>query len=66
MIVDKLKNNSGMKLNEVAVDVRLRFATEITGCKAFKARQLAIKVVEGDSSKKYSMLWSYGAKLRRA
>ncbi|XP_058739575.1 uncharacterized protein LOC131611665 [Vicia villosa] len=66
VIVDKLKNNSGMKLNEVVADVRLRYSTEITGCRAFKARQLARKVVEGDSAKQYSMLWSYGAELRRA
>ncbi|XP_058764112.1 uncharacterized protein LOC131637534 [Vicia villosa] len=66
IIVDKLKNNSGMKLNEIVSDVRLRFATEITGCRAFKARQIARRVVEGDSAKQYSMLWSYGAELRRA
>ncbi|XP_058744588.1 uncharacterized protein LOC131617289 [Vicia villosa] len=66
IIVDKLKNNSGMKLNEIVSDVRLRFATEITGCRAFKARQIARRVVEGDSAKQYTMLWSYGAELRRA
>ncbi|CAI8610184.1 unnamed protein product [Vicia faba] len=66
VIIDKLKNNSGMKLNEVVADVRLRFAIEIIRCKAFKARQLARKVVEGDSAKQYSMLWSDGAELRRA
>ncbi|KAI5398433.1 hypothetical protein KIW84_063994 [Lathyrus oleraceus] len=45
VVVDMLKNNSTMKLNEVEADVRPRFATEITGCMAFKARQLARKVV---------------------
>ncbi|KAI5393738.1 hypothetical protein KIW84_060739 [Lathyrus oleraceus] len=33
--------------------------------RAFKAKQLSRKVVEGDSTKKYSMIWSYDAKLRR-
>ncbi|CAI8619407.1 unnamed protein product [Vicia faba] len=66
VVVDKLKNNSGMKLNEVVADVRLGFAIEITRCRAFKTRQLARKVVEGDSAKKDSMLWSYGVELRRA
>ncbi|XP_058759808.1 uncharacterized protein LOC131633114 [Vicia villosa] len=55
-----------MKLNEVVADVRLRYSTEITGCRAVKARKLARKVVEGDSAKQYNMLWSYGAELRRA
>lgn len=31
MIVDKLKNNSKMRLNEVIADVRLIFTIEITG-----------------------------------
>ncbi|XP_058724923.1 uncharacterized protein LOC131596316 [Vicia villosa] len=66
VIVDGLKNNTKMKLNEVVADVRLKYATEIPGCRAFKARQLARRIVEGDSSKQYSLLWSYGAELRRA
>ncbi|CAI8619534.1 unnamed protein product [Vicia faba] len=36
MIVENLKNNNNMKLNEVVVDVRLRFANETIGCRAFK------------------------------
>ncbi|CAI8616634.1 unnamed protein product [Vicia faba] len=66
VIIVKLKNNSTMKLNELVADVRLRFATEITRCRTFKARQLARKIVEGDSTKQYNMLWSYEAELRRA
>ncbi|KAI5396006.1 hypothetical protein KIW84_062270 [Lathyrus oleraceus] len=65
VIVEKLKNNSGMKLNEVVADLRLRFAIEIIESRAFKARQLARKVVEGDSAKQYSIIWSYDAELRR-
>lgn len=49
-----------MKLNEDITNVRLRFATKITGSRAFKARQLARQVVEGDSVKQYNMMWSYG------
>ncbi|XP_058726822.1 uncharacterized protein LOC131598214 [Vicia villosa] len=66
VIVDKMKNCSKMKLNEVIEYVRVRFATEIPGCRAFKARQIAKRVVEGDSTKQFSLLWSYGAELRRA
>lgn len=56
MIVDQLKNNNNMKLNEVVLDVRLRFSTEITGCKDFKARHLSRQIVKEDSSKQYSLL----------
>ncbi|XP_058776094.1 uncharacterized protein LOC131650398 [Vicia villosa] len=66
VIVDRMKNCSKMKLNDVIEYVRVRYATEIPGCRAFKARQIAKRVVEGDSSKQYSLLWSYEAELRRA
>ncbi|XP_058746137.1 uncharacterized protein LOC131619011 [Vicia villosa] len=66
VIVDGLKNISKMKLNEVVADIRSRYSTEIPGCRAFKARQIARQIVEGDSSKQFSMLWSYGAELKRA
>ncbi|XP_058767567.1 uncharacterized protein LOC131641278 [Vicia villosa] len=66
VIVDRMKNCSKMKLNDVIEDVRVRYATEIPGCKAFKARQISKRVMEGDSSKQHSLLWSYGAELRRA
>ncbi|KAI5396455.1 hypothetical protein KIW84_062608 [Lathyrus oleraceus] len=66
MTVDNLKNNNKMKLNELVSNVRLRFATEITGCRAFKARWIARQIIEGGSSKQYSLLWSYEAELRRA
>ncbi|CAK8570035.1 unnamed protein product [Lathyrus sativus] len=66
VIVDGLKNNSRMRLSEVVADVRQRYATEIPGCRAFKARQITRHIVEEDSSKKFSLLWSYAAELRMA
>ncbi|XP_058784220.1 uncharacterized protein LOC131658989 [Vicia villosa] len=65
-IVDGMKNNTKMKLNEVVADVRLRYATEIPEYSAFRARQIARQIVEGDPSKQFSLLWSYGAELRWA
>lgn len=61
MIVDKLRNNSKMRLNKVVAYLRMGFSTEITRRRAFKARQ----VVEKDARKQYSMLGSYGAELRK-
>ena len=42
------------------------FAFRIPGCRDFKERQRARQIVEEDSRKKYSLLWSYDAELRRA
>ncbi|CAI8594319.1 unnamed protein product [Vicia faba] len=66
VILDRLNNNNKMKLNDVITDVRIRYAVEIPDCGAFKASQLTRKIVEGDSSKQYSLLWPYGAELRRS
>lgn len=54
-----------MVLNEVMSHVRIRFTTEITTCRDFKSRQFA-QIIEGDSSKQYSFLRSYGVELIRA
>ncbi|CAI8600765.1 unnamed protein product [Vicia faba] len=65
-VLNGRENNNKMKLNGVVSDGRLRFATEITGYRAFKSRKIARQIVEGDSSKQYSLLWSYGIELRMA
>ncbi|CAK8575801.1 unnamed protein product [Lathyrus sativus] len=56
VIVDGLKNNSRMRLSEVVADVKQRYTTKISGCRAFKARHIARHVVEGDYSKQFSLL----------
>ncbi|MCI67500.1 hypothetical protein A2U01_0088759, partial [Trifolium medium] len=55
-----------MKLTEIVAYIRIKYAVEIPACRAFKARQIARQLVEGDSSKQYSLLWSYSAELKRA
>lgn len=47
MIVDNLKNNNKMRLNEIVSNIRLRFATEITSCRAFKLDKLLDKLYKG-------------------
>ena len=64
-VFDRMKNNK-MQINDVVDDINQRFSVEIPGTGAFKARKLAVQLVEGDSSKQYSLLWSYSAELRRA
>lgn len=46
--------------------VRLMYATNIPGYRAFKARKIATHIVEGDSRKQFSLLCSYGIELKRA
>ncbi|KAJ1426386.1 hypothetical protein SESBI_10411 [Sesbania bispinosa] len=65
-VVNRLKSNNKVTLKEVVEDIRTTYSTGITISRAFKARQIVRGVVEGDSSKQYTLLWSYSAELRRA
>ncbi|KAJ1380009.1 hypothetical protein SESBI_46390 [Sesbania bispinosa] len=65
-VVNRLKSNSKVTLKEVVEDTRTTYSTGITISRAFKARHIARGVVEGDSKKQYTLLWSYSAELRRA
>lgn len=64
MIIDKLENNTKIKLIKVVTYVKLMYA--FLDCKAFKTREFARKFIEGGSRKQYSFLWSYYVKLMRA
>lgn len=64
-VFDIMKNNK-MQINDVVDDIKQRFSVEIPGTRAFKARKLARQLIEGDSSKQYSLLWSYNAEIKRA
>ncbi|KAI5396920.1 hypothetical protein KIW84_062946 [Lathyrus oleraceus] len=46
-------------------DFTFKVGMEFSSLKAFKARQIGREIVEGDSSKQYSLLWSYEVELRR-
>lgn len=61
MIVVKYMPILNVKLNEIEDDVRQNNSVGITPWKTFKARKMAKEVLEGDSSKQYSILWSYCA-----
>lgn len=59
-----MKNYEKVKLNEVVGEVRTQFSTKITGSIAFKEKQIAKEIVEGNSSRPYSLLWSHSAELK--
>jgi len=64
-ILGRMKNDNDIKLNQVAGEVRTRYSTEIPACRAFRGRQIARQLVEGDSSCQHSLLWSYSAELHK-
>lgn len=66
VIFDRMKCSKGMQINDVVTEVRTKYSTGITFSTAFKARQIARKLVDGDSVKQYALLWSYSEELKRA
>ena len=66
MIVDMVKSNPKISVHEIVDYMKNTYAVGIKACAAAKARSLAREVVEGDSSKQFSLLWSYCAELRKA
>ncbi|XP_057425855.1 uncharacterized protein LOC130719239 [Lotus japonicus] len=64
-LVEKLRGSRTMRLNDVVDEMRLDFSTGMTRYRAWKGRQLALQVVEGDASKQYSLLYKFSAELRR-
>lgn len=66
VLVEKMKNSETFNINQVVGEIRTKFSTSITPSRAFKARKMARKIVDGDIEKQYSMIWSYSAELQRA
>ncbi|KEH16457.1 hypothetical protein MTR_0177s0050 [Medicago truncatula] len=66
VIFEGMKSSKRLQINDVVTEVRTKYSTGITFSTAFKARQIARKLVEGDSVKHYSLLWSYSEDLQRA
>ncbi|XP_057452742.1 uncharacterized protein LOC130744588 [Lotus japonicus] len=64
-LVEKLRGSRTMRLNDVVDEMRLGFSTGITRYRAWKGRQLALQVVEGDASKQYTLLYKFSVELRR-
>lgn len=65
-VMDRIMGGSDVSLAEIIQDVRRNYATGITVWSAWKAKQIARGIVEGDALKQYTLLWSYCAELKRA
>lgn len=54
-ILDKLKSNSSMIVNDVVNYTRSRFTARITSSTTYKAKKIALAIVEGDAVKQYAI-----------
>jgi hypothetical protein len=64
-VVKKLQTNKKVTIEDNMDDMRKNHAVEITKGRAWKAKQIAQKIVEGNADGQYSMIWRYAAELKR-
>jgi len=65
VVVKKLQTNKKVTIEDIMDDMRKNHVVDITKGRAWKAKQIAQKIVEGDSNGQYSMTWRYAAELKR-
>jgi len=64
-VVKKLQTNRKVTIEDIMDDMRKNHAMGITKGRAWKGKQIAQKIVEGDVDGQYSMIWRYAAELTR-
>lgn len=56
-LLERLKSNSKMSNSEIVNDIRTRFSVGITSSTAYKAKKLALEIIEGDANRQYSLCY---------
>ena len=51
VMVEKFQCDSKVSMRDIIHEIRSKYSTGITKCRAFKAKQIAKELVEGDASK---------------
>jgi hypothetical protein len=64
-VVKKLQTTNKVTLEDIMDDMRTNHSVGITMGRAWKAKQIAQKIVEGDADRQYAMIRRYAAELIR-
>ncbi|MCI03073.1 hypothetical protein A2U01_0024107, partial [Trifolium medium] len=64
-ILNTMSTSDHMKVNDILTHVRKNFSVNISFWRAWKAKQMAKEIVEGNAARQYNLLWRYSAELRR-
>ncbi|KAI5420214.1 hypothetical protein KIW84_044123 [Lathyrus oleraceus] len=59
-----MASSNGVKIQDIVYEIRSNFSIGITISRAWKAKQIAKALIEGDVVKQYILLWRYSAELR--
>jgi hypothetical protein len=64
-IVDKMQTTQKVEICDIIQDIRRNYSVDISKGKAWRAKKIASKIIEGDGDKQYAMIRKYAAELRR-
>ncbi|XP_058758242.1 uncharacterized protein LOC131631465 [Vicia villosa] len=64
-VVKKMQSSENVRIRDIMQDVRQKFSVGITVARAWKAKLMAKKIVEGDADMQYAALWRYASELKR-
>jgi hypothetical protein len=64
-VVNKLQTTEKVTIKDIMNDLRKNHSVDITKGRAWRAKQIAQKIVDGDADRQYSMVWRYAAELTR-
>ncbi|XP_058766212.1 uncharacterized protein LOC131639766 [Vicia villosa] len=64
-VVKKMQSSENVRIRDIMQDVRQKFSVGITIARAWKAKLMAKKIVEGDADMQYAALWRYASELKR-
>lgn len=56
IVVARITSSGGVKINDIISEIKSNYYIEITMNGAWKAKQIAKALVEGDAIKKYNLL----------
>jgi hypothetical protein len=65
-VVKKMQTSEKVRMQDIILDMRRNYVLNITPSTAYKARKIAMAVIEGDADSQYAQLWRYAEELRRA
>lgn len=63
-VAARMASSNVVKIQDIVYEIRSNFSIGITMSRAWKAKQIAKALIEGDVVKQYILLWRYSAELR--
>ncbi|XP_058753414.1 uncharacterized protein LOC131626580 [Vicia villosa] len=65
VVVKNMQTSDKVRIRDIIQDMRQNYSVGITVCRAWKAKLIAKKIIEGDVDKEYANLWRYAPELHR-